>query len=232
MFVLIFVCLSGYGNDSSSFKGENVVLTAFSDNQDERTVISGLKEALSVGTSKAIELVSQVDGYFGNEMIKILLPEKFEKIGSTLRKIGYGKMIDDFILSMNRAAEKAAPQATSLFVEAIKTMSIQDAKGILDGGDTAATEYFKENTSEDIHDVFKPVISSAMDEVGVTMTFKDMMDKYASLPFMKKESFDLDEYVTNKALSGLFYMIGEEEKKIRTDPAARVTSLLEKVFKR
>jgi hypothetical protein len=110
-------------------------------------------------------------------------------------------------------------------------MSIQDAKGILTGGDTAATEYFKQNTSEDIHDVFKPFVASTMDEVGVTMTFKSMMDKYASLPFMKKESFDLDEYVTNKALSGLFYMIGEEEKKIRTDPAARVTSLLEKVFK-
>jgi len=231
-FVILSVILPSAGYLNGSFLSGDGKFAEVDESQDENTVISGLKEALSVGTSKAIELVSQVDGYFGNEMIKILLPEKFEKIGSTLGKIGYQELVDDFVLNMNRAAEAAAPQAAAIFVEAIKTMSFQDARKILAGEDTAATEYFKEETSEDIYDVFKPVVSSTMNEVGVTSSFKTMMDKYASLPFMKKESFDLDEYVTNKALSGLFHMIGEEEKKIRTDPAARGTKLLEKVFKR
>ncbi len=230
MVLMVIISSIGYTNNHSAFRGGR--FAEIDEGQDENTVISGLKEALSIGTGNAVKLVSQVDGYFGNEMIKILLPEKFEKMGSTLGKIGYQKLIDDFVLSMNRAAEKAAPQAASIFVKAIKEMSFQDARGILAGGDTAATEYFKEKTSDEIHGVFKPVISSAMNEVGVTMTFKSMMDKYTSIPFMKKESFDLDEYVTDKALSGLFYTIGEEEKKIRTDPAARVTTLLEKVFKK
>ena len=194
-------------------------------------LVLGLKEALDVGIKKAVELVSQVDGYFANEIIKILVPENMQKIASTLASLGLQKQVDEFVLSMNRAAEKAAPVAISIFVDAIKEMSFDDAKGILTGGDTAATEYFKQNTSETIYEAFKPVIASSMEEVGVTRTFKTLTDKYFSLPFIEKKSIDLDHYVTTKALDGLFYMLGEEEKKIRTDPVARVTDILKKVFK-
>jgi len=197
---------------------------------DDSTVVSGLKEALSIGTDNAVKNVSGTDGYFGNEMIKILMPEKIQKVADVLRKVGYQKEVDDFILSMNRAAEKAAPMATEYFVGAIKEMSFGDAQKILNGGNAAATEFFKRKTSDKIAASFKPVVSSSMNEVGVTKKYKDMMGKYESLPFVDKESIDLDSYVTNKAMDGLFYMVGEEEKKIRTDPAARVTDLLKTVF--
>ena len=197
---------------------------------DDSTVVSGLKEALTIGTDNAVKSVSQTDGYFGNEIINILMPEKIQKVADVLRKVGYQKEVDDFILSMNRAAEKAAPMATSYFVGAIKEMSFDDAGKILNGGDTAATEFFKQKTSDKIAASFKPVVSSSMNEVGVTKKYKDMMGKYDSLPFVDKESVDLDNYVTKRAMDGLFYMVGEEEKKIRTDPAARVTDLLKTVF--
>ncbi len=197
---------------------------------DDGTIISGLKEALSIGTENAVKNVSQVDGYFGNEAIKILMPESIQNVANVLSKVGYQKEVDAFILSMNRAAEKAAPKAVSYFVDAIKQMTFEDARKILNGGDTAATEYFKGKTNKKIYDAFKPIISTSMNEVGVTKYYKDMMAKYETIPFMPKESLDLDHYVTNKSLDGLFYMVGEEEKKIRTNPAARVTDLLKKVF--
>lgn len=197
---------------------------------DDSTVISGLKEALSIGTDKAVKEVSRTDGYFGNNAIKILMPEKIQKVADVLRKVGYEKPVDDFILSMNRAAEKAAPKAADYFVDSIKGMSIEDAKKILNGGNTAATDFFKSKTYDKLFSDFKPSISSSMDEVGVTRSYKEMMGKYTSIPFMKAESLDVDNYVTTKALDGLFHMVAQQEKKIRTDPGARVTDLLKKVF--
>jgi len=197
---------------------------------DDSTIISGLKEALSVGTKNAVEQVSRVNGYFANEMIKIIIPENIQKVATVLKKVGFQKQVDDFELSMNRAAEKAAPQAVNYFIGAIKEMTFEDARKILHGGDTAATEFFKSKTRDKIYNAFKPEVSSSMNEVGVTKSYKSMMGKYESLPFVKKESVDLDHYVTNKALDGLYYMVAEEEKKIRTDPAARVTELLKTVF--
>jgi hypothetical protein len=197
---------------------------------DESTIVSGLKEALSVGTKKAVSAVSQVDGYFGNEVIKVGLPEKIEKAAGVLKRMGYQQQVDDFVLSMNRAAERAAPEAASIFGSAIKEMTLDDARGILEGGDTAATDYFKARTSDRIYEAFKPIVSSSMNEVGVTRSYKAMMDTYTSLPFMKWESLDLDHYVTDEALEGLFYMVGQEEKKIRSNPADRGTELLKKVF--
>jgi hypothetical protein len=197
---------------------------------DDSQVMGGLKEALTVGTGNAVSLVSRQDGYFSNQAIKILMPAKIQKVADVLGKVGYQKQVDEFILSMNRAAEKAAPQAKSIFVSSIKEMTFEDAKKILNGGDTAATEYFKGKTSAKLSEAFKPIISSSMNEVGATRSYKEMMGKYTSLPFMKAESFDLDQYVTTKSLDGLFFMVGQEEKKIRTDPAARVTDLLKTVF--
>ena len=197
---------------------------------DDSTIISGLKEALSIGTDNAVKNVSQVDGYFGNQAIKILMPEKIQKVADILKSIGYQKQVDDFVFSMNRAAEKAAPQAASIFVGAIKEMTFEDARKILNGGDTAATDFFKSKTHDKIYSAFKPIISSSVDEVGVTHSYKEMMGKYETLPFMSTTSIDLDHYVTTKAMDGLFYMVGQEEKKIRTNPAARVTDLLKTVF--
>jgi hypothetical protein len=159
------------------------------------------------------------------------MPEKIQKVADVLSKLGYQEEVDAFILSMNRAAEKAAPQAVSFFMDAIKEMTFEDAKKIFNGGDTAATEYFKSKTEDKLYDAFKPIVSSSVDEVGVTRAYKEMMGKYTSaVPFAYTASLDLDHYVTTKSLDGLFYMVGQEEKKIRTDPAARVTDLLKDVF--
>lgn len=195
-------------------------------------LIAGLKEALSVGTQNAVELVSQVDGFYANELIKILIPDEIRSVTDTLSRIGFQKQVDDFTMSMNRAAEKAAPEAVAIFADAIMEMTFEDAKSILEGEDTAATEYFQAKTSERIYAAFKPIVASSMEAVGVTSLFKEMMDKYATLPLVEKKTVDLDHYVTNKTMDGLFYMVGEEEKKIRNDPAARVTDILKSVFKK
>ena len=193
-------------------------------------VVSGLKEALSVGMANAVTVTSKVDGYFANAAIKILVPEKARKAAAVLEKVGFRQDVDDFVLSMNRAAEKAAPQARTRFVAAIKEMTFDDARKILGGGDTAATAYFEGKTRQKLYDDFRPVVSKSMDDVGVTRSYKQMMAQYTALPFTRAESLDLDRYVTEKALDGLFFMLGQEEKKIRTDPAARVTQILKTVF--
>jgi len=198
---------------------------------DDAKVVDGLKEALSVGSANAVSSTSKVDGYFANQAIRILVPEKVRKVADVLGKVGYQKEVDDFVLSMNRAAEKAAPLAKAHFVEAIRAMTFEDARKILGGGDTAATDYFRGKTQKKLFDEFRPVVSSSMGEVGVTRSYKNMVGKYSALPMMgKPESVDLDHHVTTKALDGLFLVLGQEEKKIRTDPTARVTDLLRDVF--
>jgi hypothetical protein len=197
---------------------------------DQGTTVAGLKEALSIGTQNAVTEVSKVNGYFDNKAIKILMPKKLDTVANVLKKVGYSKEVGDFELSMNRAAEKAAPRAKSIFVDAIKEMTIEDARKVLAGGDTAATDYFKEKTHDKLYTAFEPTIASSLDEVGATRSYKTMMTKYESVPFVSKQSLDLDRYVTEKALEGLYYMVGQEEKKIRHDPAARVTDLLRTVF--
>jgi len=153
-----------------------------------------------------------------------------QQVANAVGKMGYQQQVDHLVLAMNRAAETAAPKAASLFAQAIKEMSFEDARKILQGGGTAATDYFKGKTSQKLYDQFKPVVSSSMDKVGVAKAYKEMMAPYQAMPFASKDSMDLDHYVTNEALDGLFKMVGEEEKRIRTDPAARVTDLLKKVF--
>jgi RNA binding exosome subunit len=211
-------------------QAQKIITPASQESLDESTIVSGLKEALSLGTANAVSSVAKVDGYLGNEAIRILMPEKIRKVADTLKKFGMQRQVDEFVLSMNRAAEHAAPQAKSYFVEAIKEMTFEDAQKILKGDDTAATDYFKAKMHDKLYAAFEPSVSESMNEVGVTRSYKAMMDKYTAIPFMKAESLDLDHYVTEKSLDGLFYMVGEEEKKIRTDPAARVTDVLRKVF--
>ncbi len=199
---------------------------------DNDTVASGLKEALQIGTKNTVDITGKVDGYFLNEAIKILMPEKMKRVEQGLRMAGMGDQMDEFVLSMNRAAEKAAPFAKDIFWDAIKEMTIQDAQGILSGGDTAATEYFRRTTSERLTEAFQPIVHDSMEEVGVTQQYQALTGKIKSIPFMKAEAVDLDAYVVEKALDGLFYVLGQEEQKIRTNPAARVTDLLKTVFGR
>jgi hypothetical protein len=170
------------------------------------------------------------DGFFKNEAIRILMPEKLQKLDKGLRAVGLGSEIDAFVLSMNRAAERAAPSAKSIFKDALTQMTFADAKQILRGGDTAATDYFRAKTSERLTGSFLPIVSSSLTDVGATKRYKDLVGRYSSLPFMSSPSLDLDQYVTGRALDGLFHVLGEEERKIRKDPAARVTKLLKEVF--
>jgi hypothetical protein len=196
----------------------------------ENEIVDGLKEALEIGTSKAVTLVSEKNGYLKNPKIKIPLPKNVRKAEKILRSIGFGSKVDEFELSMNRAAERAAPKAKSIFWDAIKKMSFSDARQILKGPDDAATQYFRQKTSSQLQDEFKPIVNQAMSEVGVTQVYKSLDRKIKALPFTKSYSFDLDEYVTDKALDGLFTMLAAEEQKIRQDPTARVTDLLKRVF--
>jgi hypothetical protein len=196
----------------------------------EDEIIRGLKEALEIGTSNAVEKVSKLDGYYKNPEIRIPLPEPVEKVEKFLRLAGYGSEIDAFEMSMNRAAERSAPQAKRIFWDAIKKMSFSDARKILQGRDDEATLYFRERTLPHLSEMGKPVVHKAMAEVGVTRTYQDLDAKARTIPFAGGFSFDLDQYVTDKALAGLFLMLAHEEKKIREDPAARVTDLLRKVF--
>ena len=193
-------------------------------------IIAGLKEALSIGTGNAVLDVSQVGGYFKNQAIRILMPEEIQKTGEMLRKFGFGKVVDDFEHSMNTAAEQAAPKAKAIFIDAITQMTFDDARRILNGPDTAATDYLRTKTSIAIAGLFRPIITDNMNKVGVTRLYKQMVEPLKMLPIASPVPVDLDGYVTEKALHGLFTMVAEEEKKIRLNPAARVTDLLKDVF--
>jgi hypothetical protein len=200
---------------------------------DDNTIVKGLKEALATGTEKAVNEVARPDGYFGNPLIKILLPDRFQRAADLLGTIGYQKQVDEFVLSMNRAAERAAPAAARFFGDAIRNMTVEDARGILNGGDMAATRFFEKTTRSQLFDAFKPIVAENMDKVGTVRSYKELIGKYDTVPLASLvgiPSLDLDSYVTNKALDGLFTMVGAEEKRIRTNPAARTTDLLRKVF--
>jgi hypothetical protein len=220
---------AGFFDDLNSVLGEAGGRSSSS--LDDTTIAKGLKEALATGTARAVKAVSQRDGYFSNEMIKILLPEKIRSTAELLGRFGFQQEVDDFVLSMNRAAEKAAPKATEYFVNALKAMTFEDARAILQGDATSATRYFREKTGDKIYGAFKPVVVANMKDVGVSRNYTQMKERFEGIPFAGTiGSFDLDHYVTTKAVDGLFSMLGEEEKKIRTDPAARGTELLKKVF--
>lgn len=190
----------------------------------------GLKEALRVGTEHAVNLTGRVDGYFANQAIKILMPERLKSLEQGLRLIGQGERVDELVLGMNRAAERAAPYAREIFVDAIGEMSIDDAHKILAGTDTAATDYFKDTTTPKLTAAFQPIVERSMNEVGVARQYKDLLAQARSIPFFRVEDYDLDRYVVGKSLDGLFHVVGEEERKIRTNPTARTTELLREVF--
>jgi hypothetical protein len=195
-------------------------------------IASGLKEALAVGTANAVGITGRTDGYFANQAIKILMPSQLRRMESGLRAVGFGPQIDELVLGMNRAAERAAPLAKPIFVDAITGMTFDDARKILAGGDTAATEFFRAKTTDQLTAAFRPVVSDAMSQVGVTRQYRDLVGRFEAIPFMKAEAFDLDGYVTGKGLDGLFLVVADQERQIRTNPAARTTDLLKGVFGR
>lgn len=196
----------------------------------EAKVGAGLKQALEVAAANAVTVTGRLDGYFANGAIKILVPERLRSLEGGLRAVGFGHEIDGFVLSMNRAAERAAPAARSIFVDAIGQMTFDDARRILKSHETAATDYFKGKTTDRLTVAFQPVVSRAMDEVGVTQQYKGLIGRARAIPFLRLEDYDLDHYVVGKALDGLFFVVADEERKIRQDPAARVTDLLREVF--
>jgi Protein of unknown function (DUF4197) len=193
-------------------------------------IASGLKQALQVGATNAVKSAGRHDGYFGNAAIKILMPRNLHPLETGLRAVGYGPKIDDFVLSMNRAAEAAAPSAKKIFLDAILAMSFDDARKILAGGDTAATDYFRSRTTAQLTTAFRPYVEKTMAQNGVARQYETLTAQYKSLPFARNQTLDINDYVVSKALDGLFYTLGQEERKIRQDPAARTTTLLKEVF--
>jgi hypothetical protein len=193
-------------------------------------ITKGLKEALAKGVSTSITSLGKTDGYFGNQAVRILLPEQLQKLEGPLRLAGQGQLIDDLVLAMNRAAEKAVPQAANILGDAVKNMSVSDAKGILTGPQDAATQYFRKSSGSKIAELMQPIISKATDSVGVAKAYKRLTANPLAASVAQSYGLDLDAYVNAKAQDGLFTLIAQEEKDIRTNPAERTTSLLKKVF--
>lgn len=196
----------------------------------ESEIIQGLKQALEVGTNNASSRLSKTDGYFKDPLIKIPFPPDAQRAADKLRQLGMNKLVDDFIETLNRGAEEAAKEAAPIFVDAIKAMTVTDAKNILHGPDDAATRYFEKNTRSPLYGKFKPVIDRTLGKVNATKYWGDITTTYNKIPLVEKVNTDLPDYATNKALDGLFLKIEGEEKDIRKNPAARVTDLLKKVF--
>jgi Protein of unknown function (DUF4197) len=194
-------------------------------------IIAGLKQALEVSTSKAVAATGRPDGFLKNEAIRIALPPRLETVGRGLRMLGMGEKVDSLETGMNRAAERATPRAKQIFFAALKKMSFDDARHILTSNDTAATEYFKRTSSADLTSAFAPIVHSSMEQVGVVQQY-DRVIKSAPGGSALASEFDIDQYVVGKTLDGLFYMLGQQEQKIRKNPAAQTTALLKEVFGR
>lgn len=226
-FLILSMTFSGCEGTQQILKsiGESGTGTGLSGSE----IAAGLREALEVGAKNSSGQLSALDGFFKNAAIKILLPEEAQKVEKALRDIGMGSLVDKAILSVNRAAEDAAKSAAPIFVDAIKAMTIQDALGILQGGDFAATNYLKSKTTSPLTNAFKPVIDQSLQKVGATKYWADVFSAYNRFA-TNKINPDLSAYVTGRALDGIFYQVGLEEQKIRKDPVARVTDILKKVF--
>ncbi len=193
-------------------------------------VISGLKEALNVGSNNATESASRLDGFYKNEIIKIPFPQEMKDVESKVRSVGMNKQVDEFVMAMNRAAETAAKEAAPIFMDAIRNITINDGMSILKGNDDAATQYLKSGTNEQLYAKFKPIVQAAMNKVNVAQYWNPIASGYNKIPFSKDVNPDLEDYITLRALDGLFILVAQEELKIRKDPAARVSDILKKVF--
>jgi len=200
------------------------------DDLSNKEASNGLKEALIVGAGKAVSKLGATDGFFGNPQVKIPLPDGMKKVEKTMRMFGMGKQADDLVLKMNRAAEAAVPEAKALLVASVKKMSVQDAKNILTGGDDAATQYFKQTTSGPMAEKFLPIVKKATENVKLAQQYNKFAEMGSKYGMVKKEQANLEQYVTQKTLDGVYLMMAEEEKAIRQNPMGQASSLLRKVF--
>lgn len=228
--LLIIASLCFQHSDAQFFKDARKLLNSKSKGLTEKDAADGIKEALVNGTGQSVKLVSVLDGYWGNPEIKIPFPPEAKEMESKLRAIGMSKKVDEFNESMNRAAEKAANEAKPIFLAAIKGMTVKDAINIVKGPDNAATIYLKNTTSPELIEKFRPSVKTSLDNVSATKYWSDLITIYNKIPMIKKMNPDLTQYVTQKAIDGLFIMIAKEELKIRKDPLARTSELLKKVF--
>lgn len=229
-FILIITALYFQHTDAQFFKDAKKLFNSKTKGLSEKDAADGIREALVNGTGESVKLVSVRDGYWGNPEIKIPFPSEAQEVESTLKSIGMGKKVDEFNESMNRAAEKAASEAKPIFIAAIKGMTIQDAVNIVRGADNAATTYLQKTTSPELIVKFQPIIKTSLDNVSATKYWTNLISTYNKIPLVKKMNPNLTEYVTRKAIDGLFIMIAKEELKIRKDPVARTSELLKKVF--
>ena len=191
---------------------------------------AGLRQALDLGSDKQVTKLTQKNGFYKNELVKILLPEELQKVDDALRKVGLSSLADEGIKALNRAAEDAVKEATPIFINAVKDITFNDAKNILLGEDNAATEYLTSKTQTQLYDKFKPVISNSFGKVGADQIWNNLITKYNNLPLTNNVNPDLTDYVTTEALKGVYTMIAVEEKEIRTKVSSRTTDLLKKVF--
>ena len=214
--------LGGSGSGTSA-------LTRSALSQEE--MVSGLKEALSVGVRRAMDILGKQGGFLNDVAVRIPVPESMRQVESVLRRVGQDKLADDFVTTLNQAAEQAVPQGVTIFSDAIGAMTLDDARAILDGPEDAATQYFQKHTRTPLTDAMLPIVRDATNKVGVTASYKSVMDKAGFLTsLLGQKDPDLDGYVTGKALDGLFLKLAAEEKRIRQNPVARSTELLKKVF--
>ena len=233
---LITILMTGYVRESFAAWDDFLEIFSDSSSQDVRRlsdseIVSGLKEAITKGVHSAITSLGKVDGFYGNPDVRIPMPEHLQKIEDTLRTLKQEKYADEFKLTMNRAAEQAVPATREIFINAIKKMTFDDARKILNGPEDAATNYFRRTSQSQLNERILPIVSRATENAGVTRSYKSMMDRLGFMSsLVDTESLDIDSYVTDKAVSGLFSMIAREEKLIRKDPAARTTEILKKVF--
>jgi hypothetical protein len=195
-----------------------------------REAVSGLKAALEKGSQAAVAALGRADGFFGNPQVKIPLPESLSRAERLMRRVGMGRYADELILTMNRAAEAAVPEARQLLIDSVRRMTVQDAKGILTGGDTAGTEYFRRTTQDELRKRFLPIVERATSKVNLAQKYDRYAEKGVALGVVKQEHADLDGYVTQKTLDGLYFMVGEEEKKIRKNPVEAASAIIRKVF--
>ena len=193
-------------------------------------IAAGLRQALDFGIDKQVTKLTQTDGFYKNELVKILLPEELHKVDKALRDIGLSKLADEGLKVLNRAAEDAVKEATPIFIDAVKGITFADAKSILLGNDDAATQYLTSKTQTALYDKFHPVIKNSFSKVGADQIWENLINKYNNIPFTADVNPDLTDYVTNEALEGVYTMIAVEEKEIRTKIASRTTDLLRKVF--
>ena len=200
------------------------------ENISNREAINALKSALDQGARAAVAQLGREDGFLGDARVKIPLPESLRRAEKNMRRFGMGRYADELIVTLNRAAEAAVPEAKQLFIDALRQMSVQDAKGILTGGDTAGTEYFRRVTADELARRFLPIVQRATARVGLAQKYNQYAARGVRVGLVDAEDANLDDYVTRKALDGLFFMVAEEERKIRKDPVGSASSLIRKVF--